>query len=183
MRRASKFFFAVILSLSFFVNEDAFAQMDLHNAAKKDNYKKAKRLISQGANVNEVSPSGYTPLHISAGLDKRRVTSILVSNGADLNASDFSGMTPLHIAAGRGHFKMVKYLLVHGADPSVEDNSGWNPADFAREKSHDQVAELLETTPPKSGSITSFFSSLSKESWYVIVGGISLLVLGSQLFS
>ena len=175
--------FVFFLALSWIFQSAASAQVDLHNAAKQGNLKKIKKLLTQGTNINAVSSSGYTPLHISAGWDRRRVTEFLVSNGAEINVKNSSGLTPLHLAAKRGHLKMVGFLLSHGADPHMQDRSGRTRADLARDKSNDRIADLLEAMPVNNQvAEDSFFSSITKEGWYTITGGLGLLFLLPALF-
>lgn len=58
-------------------------------------------LLDAGADVNQVSPEGDTPLHIAAQQNDVGMIDELVSRGADLNAANQYGFTPLDAAMGR----------------------------------------------------------------------------------
>ena len=176
-------FFSLFLMPPCFLTGTAFAGTNLHSAAKQGDAKQVRKLLAEGLNVNSLSKSGHTPLHISALWDKRRVTGLLVKNGAKVNAINSSGQTPLHLAARRGHIKMVKFLLSRGANPWIKDRSRRTPADLAQTYSfNDEIVDLLESSPNKNPDKGSWISNISKESWYVLGGGLALLLVVPSFF-
>ena len=58
----------------------------------------AEILISQGADVNESTESGWTALHAAAFLGSDMLIKLLVENGADIDATTACGRTPISLA-------------------------------------------------------------------------------------
>lgn len=79
----------------------------------------AKRLISEGLNVDDAPNSGmvagYTPLMIAAGNKQHELVEFLIKNGADVNAKAKDGTTPLSMANRENDVTMVKLLNDFGA--------------------------------------------------------------------
>ncbi|GLI77328.1 hypothetical protein PoHVEF18_005617 [Penicillium ochrochloron] len=73
---------------------------------------KAKRLIDQGAVINECENElGVTALHCAVHRGHEEMVDLLIENNANLNATSKDGNTALHIAAEHGHRKLIKTLL------------------------------------------------------------------------
>jgi len=60
----------------------------------------AERLIARGADVNEATATGWTPMHAAAYIGAESLISFLVANGADINAMTGCGQTPMSLALG-----------------------------------------------------------------------------------
>jgi ankyrin repeat protein len=84
--------------------------------------------IKQGADVNEVSSDGLTPLHVLAGLGKNiKVMQILIKKGAFVNAMTENGETPLLYAARQNpNPEFLKMLIAAGADVEAKNSEDWN---------------------------------------------------------
>ncbi|OQE13959.1 hypothetical protein PENSTE_c041G05633 [Penicillium steckii] len=85
-----------------------------------------KFLLDQGAEVNEVSDSGRTPLHVAVENGDLAMAALLLESGADVNADgrrnlgpSFFHSTPLKCALKLGcndtKLSMVKLLIEYGA--------------------------------------------------------------------
>lgn len=129
----------------------------LHNAIKqRADIKKINLLIQKGADVNQLSEEGFTPLtyamlaqdsifaDLAAEAFKKKteidetkylpkvektilpMMELLIRNGADINGSSAIG-TPLHLAASGKSLVILYYLLDKGAEPNVRDASGATP--------------------------------------------------------
>ncbi len=84
---------------------------------------KAQILLYSGADINFVSPKGYTVLiNVVYSLhdDEKlvQVVDFLVSNGVNINCETDYDETPLSVASRLGRFDVVSVLLDAGADPS-----------------------------------------------------------------
>ena len=60
----------------------------------------AERLITRGADINEATASGWTPMHAAAYIGAESMIGFLVANGADINAMTGCGQTPMSLALG-----------------------------------------------------------------------------------
>ena len=99
----------------------------LHVAIKREDFEKAKSLISEGVDVNMKDNAGWTPLHEACmryGSQTKDILELLISHGADINAKSITGSTPLHEAVVYLSQDCIQYLLENGADPTIENNDG-----------------------------------------------------------
>lgn len=88
-----------------------------------------KVLLTAGADANQLSSEGLSPLHLAAKTDNREITELLIHYGAeDCNVADQHGRTPLVEAAIKGHAQVLDVLLHCGAvdifahDPGSQDD-------------------------------------------------------------
>jgi ankyrin repeat protein len=73
-------------------------------------------LIERGANVNNLTDRGFSPLHIASQECQLKIVKVLVTMGADINAVTLDGVTPMLSAAMSGFQEIVEYLFKKGAD-------------------------------------------------------------------
>jgi ankyrin repeat protein/mono/diheme cytochrome c family protein len=77
-----------------------------------------RRLLAEGANVNDRDDAGATALMWA--LDDPEIARLLLEHGADVNARSDDERTPLIMASARHRAApVVALLLAHGADPSA----------------------------------------------------------------
>ena len=76
------------------VGEDIPAETPLLEAIRQRNIESVKRLISEGADVNQFDSRGFSPLLMVAGGDFELID-ILLKAGANVNAESKQGATPL----------------------------------------------------------------------------------------
>ncbi|KAJ9444585.1 putative ankyrin repeat protein, partial [Diplonema papillatum] len=94
----------------------------LQCAAAKKNLAVAQYLLSEGADVEQASPEGWTALHYAAAAGHACVIHLLKQHGAVLSAARrVDGLTPLSMAAAGGHADVVYLLLESGASPEELD--------------------------------------------------------------
>ena len=112
-------------------------------------------LLDQGADVNQISANGSTPLHHASGSGLESTVRLLLARGANPNAQDALGKTPLHwVATGNIMSHQLHYfldtitaLIHHGADLTTRDKSGKTPSDLAQiQVGHPRLRKLLEYT-------------------------------------
>jgi ankyrin repeat protein len=94
--------------------------------------KMGKFLLEQGAEVNEMSDFGRTPLHVAVEHGDLAMAALLLESGAAVNADghrslgpSFFHSTPLQCALKLGcddtKLSMAKLLIEHGAIPTTLD--------------------------------------------------------------
>lgn len=79
----------------------------------------AKRLVADGADVNERSGRAGTALHGAAEFGSCGIADMLLEHGAAVNAYCGYKGTPLEVAVKRGHEDVVRLLLQRGADANA----------------------------------------------------------------
>lgn len=86
-------------------------------------YKEAKALIKNGANVNEANMdmNGQTPLHMKHHFD---ILKLLIHHGADVNIKDENGYSALHV---HNDINIIRLLIKNGADVNATDNENYIP--------------------------------------------------------
>ncbi|MBH16459.1 MAG: hypothetical protein CME30_04160 [Gemmatimonadetes bacterium] len=76
-----------------------------------------RKLIEDGADVNQATGDGMTPLHIAAQSGHLRIVELLLGAQAEVDPETRIGShTPLHLASGQAQDVVVKKLLEAGAD-------------------------------------------------------------------
>ncbi len=115
----------------------------LHFALHMKDEAKARSLIEGGADVNNRTPKGTTPLNRAIGKGLKDIVELLIARGADVNAGHYWGWTPLHGAAEEGHKDIVKLLIAKGANVKARDGASRTPLWYAQEEGHTEIVELL----------------------------------------
>lgn len=90
-------------------------------------YKILKKLIENGANVNQKTPNGhhFIQLLIKANLDARQKLELVrlsVDRGANIESSDTSSLSPFATAISIGDKKIADFLRSRGVSPKVPLN-------------------------------------------------------------
>ena len=106
----------------------------LHLAVREGDLETVKALVEAGADVNQVSEYGWSPLLVATQNRYYRIGEYLLEQGADPNIADEGGWTPLYIATDNrnieggdypvrkpdmDHLEYIKLLLEAGADPNL----------------------------------------------------------------
>jgi ankyrin repeat protein len=86
-------------------------------AVQKDDPAAVKRLIDEGADVDELDSNGDAPLVMAAYLGHSKIVHLLLEAGADVAAVDPSmKATALHAASYAGRTEAAKLLIDYGID-------------------------------------------------------------------
>ena len=102
-------------------------------------------LIEAGANKDQGTDTGATPLFIAAARGHLDVVQFLVESGANKDkARTHDGATPLFMAALIGHLEVVRLLVESGANKDQgKTDDGATPLFIAAENGHLEVVRLL----------------------------------------
>ena len=109
-------------------------------AAREGDIESARALLDGGADVNQTSEYGWTPLLTAINNRNYALAALLVERGADVNRANRGGWTPLYIATDNrtseggdypvpkpdlDHLEIIRRLLERGADPNgrVSENT------------------------------------------------------------
>ena len=109
-------------------------------AAREGDLDSAKKLLDAGADVNQATEYGWTPLLTAVNNRNYRLAQLLIDRGADVNKPNKGGWTPLYLAVDNrnieggdypvpkpdiDHLEVINSLLAKGANPNakVKDNT------------------------------------------------------------
>lgn len=94
----------------------------------------ARALLDAGADVNQTTEYGWTPLLTAINNRNYALAALLIERGADVNRPNKGGWTPLYLATDnrnieggdypvpkpdRDHLEIIRLLLERGADPNA----------------------------------------------------------------
>ena len=103
-----------------------------------------RQLLAAGADVNNVNPSGKTPVFGAVEAGTERALRMLIKAGADVNKPSTDGETPIMRAVRCGQANCVKLLLQAGADVNSVCSPGFSTLFLFIEKGGSaSFAELL----------------------------------------
>ena len=116
------------------------------SCAKGDFPKIVDMLLTNGADINQRSCRGYTPLMAAVAVGRLETVRKLLELGADIHALDMEGNSALHLACAIGDFpKIVDILLTNGADINHRGDQGYTPLMVASQQGCLQaVIKLLD---------------------------------------
>ena len=107
-------------------------------AAREGDLASARILVDHGADVNQGTYFGWSPVLTATNNRNYRLGTFLIENGADVNAANNGGMTPLYLATDNrnieggdypvpppdmDHLQYIRILLENGADPDARVRS------------------------------------------------------------
>jgi ankyrin repeat protein len=126
----------------------------LHFAVINGNRNIVKMLIASGANIDFVSPDGFSPLETAAIHGRYEIAQDLINSGADVDKPDPEfGFTPLISALRKGHIDVAKLLVESGADACAVRVNHRHALQAAKAYGHPEFVDWHENGGfPKCGS-------------------------------
>lgn len=116
----------------------------LLNAAMEGELETLKKLLKDGAAVDEADEEGRTALHFACGYGEVECAKELLGAKASINSVDGNKNTPLHYAAGYGEKACVQLLLDSGASLTDKNDDGKTPLEVAQLNDQTEIAKLLQ---------------------------------------
>jgi ankyrin len=121
------------------------SDLRLPEAAKNQDAKTVRTLLSQKVDVNARSSDGSTALLWLAHWNEVETADLLLKAGADANTANDFGMTPLSQACTNGSAEFVRLLVKSGANPNTAIATGETPLmTCAKTGNADAVRLLVE---------------------------------------
>ncbi|MBI2376651.1 MAG: ankyrin repeat domain-containing protein [Deltaproteobacteria bacterium] len=124
----------------------------LHEAVRVGDAEAVRRILEDGAAIDERDVQGRTALWLAACEPKvpnPDIVGALTAARADANVRwDLDSTGPLHCAAESGSSTVAVALLAAGAKVGLRDPMGRTPAEVAEDSGHRILAELLAARTP-----------------------------------
>ncbi|HEX4083403.1 MAG TPA: ankyrin repeat domain-containing protein [Chthoniobacteraceae bacterium] len=145
----------------------------LHEAADVGDVEAVKRIIGEGAKIDELNYLGAPPLQYAVARGYIEIARILVDNGADVNFRIEKGGTPLMGAATCLKPRSIEFLLSQRADPNKKGIDGlfplacpFQPAVAAVDKQIECIRLLISAGARINERTDSGFTPLMKAAWF-----------------
>lgn len=116
---------------------------DVLNAALLDQVDELENLLARGADRDERSETGATPMIYAAVKGHIAIVQTLINSGANINAMTDDGDTALNWASASGHTEIVQLLLEHGAEADKQDKQGHTALMFAAHNGSADIVTIL----------------------------------------
>lgn len=100
----------------------------------------ARTLLERGANPNQKTAEGETPLSRAIENSRMDIASVLIAHGAELSLSLKDRFSELF---SKENPALQKWLMEIGWDPNVEDSFGWTPLMHCVYHGQSQMAHFL----------------------------------------
>lgn len=120
---------------------------DIFSAAERNDYKRVKKLLDSGNDVNEGDwDRDATPLHLACAKGNLETIELLIDYGADVNRRNKYGRTPVHHLILNRYDNIAIWLIKHcSADPHIPDKKGVSAYDLAIRWLQEQLDEAIRT--------------------------------------
>lgn len=119
------------------------ADINLQIASSKGDCNEILRLMSKGADVNNLTGQNARPLHYAVSEGKKAATEILLLLGASPDLTDSFGNTPLTVAVRANNLEISELLIRYGAGTTVGDNKGSTPLHHSAALGFFYLADML----------------------------------------
>ncbi len=120
------------------------ASRTIFDAVESGNTEYLKSLLASGADVEEKTQRGYTPIMLAAWQNEVACIDLLAESGANVNATSNRNRTALDLACTDGCVESVIRLLELGAEVNTQTTFvNTTPLMHAAGNGHEQIVELL----------------------------------------
>lgn len=111
-----------------------------------------------GANIEDRSNNGKTPLLWASLWGHLETVKLLVKRGADIDSQDRVGLTPLMSATLKNHLEIVNYLISMKVNVTIPNYYNGTALSIAESQGNKEMIELLKPLfPVKESDISPYF--------------------------
>lgn len=118
-------------------------ETELITAIGRNDLKRVRELISDGANVNFVDTYGWSPLREAVQTERTEIVLLLIEAGAAVNARFSRGCTVLMIATEQNRIDMARLLIRSKADPDIQNDDGLSSRSIASKRGLTEILSLF----------------------------------------
>jgi len=112
-------------------------------ACKRGDLTVSKQMVNLGANINEVTLTGGTPLMFAVLGHHIVIADWLLSLGANIEARGSNGWSAATIAGAKGQTQVLEWLINAGVNIDLPDVYGFTPLMRAVDNTHFSAAKIL----------------------------------------
>ncbi|MCD4813298.1 ankyrin repeat domain-containing protein [bacterium] len=150
---ATVLFSFTLLSLQTPLGGSDLLSAPLHQAAAKDDRKTLKKLLTQGANINQQNAQGKTALLVALENQHFKTADWLITRGTDLSLKDADRRSVLYLAIRHGSKAIAFRLILGDFNPNDKAANGESVLELAAMQGWADVVGLLidkgaKTSPP-----------------------------------
>jgi hypothetical protein len=123
----------------------------LLDAARRGDTAKVRRLLAEGAGINQIDKYGKSALMLVSIYNHLETASVLLEDGADVNHANRWGFTPMSAACIGGNLDMVQLLSSYGAARTFtnRDRTKCTAEELAMRTGHTALTAWLVTSSRK----------------------------------
>jgi len=118
-------------------------EISLYYAAELGDSTHVRKLLDQGAPIDEPDNKGRTALVYAASRGHLAIVKMLLERGANIHVEGQYELSPLNAAIKRNHPDILKLLLNAGVDIHLSDLKGKKPLQIAIELGHTDMVQML----------------------------------------
>ena len=115
----------------------------LHGSALKGDVKSIKAALDQGANIEEFSPDGATPLMLAASQGHYDAIKELLASGANIDGTSRKGWTALMTAVRYRRARNIEQLTFNGAEINLVSPWRWTALLEASYQGLEEIMRVL----------------------------------------
>ena len=115
----------------------------LHESALKGDVKSIKAALEEGADIEEFSPDGATPLTLAASQGHYDAIKVLLASGANIDGTSRKGWTALMTAVRHRKARSIEELICNGADINLLSPWRWTALLEASYQGLEEIMRIL----------------------------------------
>jgi ankyrin repeat protein len=133
----------LLISKGVDINKKYKGMASVHWAVQEGQFASLQILCSNGANINDISEDGQTPLYISAAENNMAILKYLIMASAEIDLT--KDTTPFMISCILNHFDIANELLNSGANVNHRDCDGRTAIFYAKLRNDKKLYDYLIT--------------------------------------